>query len=61
MPIGVGKDVLAQVMADEAIDAENENMFQDKAPNDNIQVNAGDSGQRRQFRSTRAIQVSASG
>ncbi len=28
MPIGMGQDVLAQVMADEAIDAENQNVFQ---------------------------------
>jgi hypothetical protein len=28
MPIGVSQNVLAQVMADEAIDAENENVFQ---------------------------------
>ncbi len=28
MPIGVGKNVLAQVMADESIDPENQNVFQ---------------------------------
>jgi hypothetical protein len=30
MPIGVRQDLLAQVMPDEAIDAENENVFQNK-------------------------------
>jgi hypothetical protein len=28
MPIGMGQDVLAQVMADESIDAKNQNVFQ---------------------------------
>jgi hypothetical protein len=32
MPIGIGENVLAQVMADEAVDAENENVFQDEPP-----------------------------
>jgi hypothetical protein len=30
MPIGVGKDVLAQVMTDETIDPKNEYIFQNK-------------------------------
>ena len=29
LPVGMRQDVLAQVMADEAVDAENENVFQD--------------------------------
>ena len=42
MPIGVAQDVLAQVMADEAVDAENENVFQDEPLRDlmRIQVSA---------------------
>src|SRR5260221_10670699 len=30
MPFGIGKNVLAQMMSDEAVDAENEHVFQDK-------------------------------
>jgi hypothetical protein len=30
VPIGIGKNVLAQMMADEAVDAKNENVFQDE-------------------------------
>jgi hypothetical protein len=30
MPIGFAKDVLAQVMADESIDPENQNVFQNR-------------------------------
>ena len=30
MPIGVGQDVLAQVMADKSVDAKNQNVFQNK-------------------------------
>jgi hypothetical protein len=30
VPIGIGKNVLAQMMADEAVDAKNENIFQDE-------------------------------
>jgi hypothetical protein len=30
MPVGMRKDVLAQVMADEAVDTQNQNIFQDK-------------------------------
>src|SRR5260221_9433472 len=30
MPFGIGKNVLAQMMPDEAVDAENEHVFQDK-------------------------------
>ncbi len=41
MPVGVSQDVLAQVMADEAIDAEDENVFQNLTPAyDILQVSA---------------------
>ena len=40
MPIGVLQNVLAQMMADEAIDPENENVFQDKPLGLQVQVNA---------------------
>jgi hypothetical protein len=30
VPIGIGKNVLAQMMADEGVDAKNENVFQDE-------------------------------
>jgi hypothetical protein len=40
MPVGVGKNVLAQMMADEAIDTENENVFQDKPLRLKVQVSA---------------------
>jgi hypothetical protein len=40
MPIGVGKNVLAQMVADEAVDTEDENVFQDKPLRLKVQASA---------------------